>query len=170
MTKTKTNKAANLRNRWMKWPEKVVSKSEEHFGHNAGLTGFEIVRSHRPTSASSRRLPTANPSTTVFPCDRRELPPHNFITFAEFPDDCDSKLDECFGHTTEVIRRRILTRQLIAGLKLTEKTPAPRAIKPVPVDSRPETVVIHEQKRHRETPWADRWYHYRAGGARTAGS
>ena len=100
-------------------------------------------------------------------CVRRELTTHNFIRVVDFPDDCDSKLDECFGHTTEVIRRRIAIRQLMSGLELTEETPAPRTIKPIPVVSHHENVVLGEQDRRGQSYSKDGWYHYVAGGVRT---
>ena len=121
MTITKVDKATNRRSRRVKRPDKFVSPSEEeHFG----CTYEYIVRNHGRMSAASQRLPKTKtaPHTS---CVRCELPTHNFIRVVDFPDDCDSKLDECFGHTTEVIRRRIAIRQLMSGLELTEETPAP---------------------------------------------
>ena len=116
MTITKVDKATNRRSRRVKRPDKFVSPSEEeHFG----CTYEYIVRNHGRMSAASQRLPKTKtaPHTS---CVRCELPTHNFIRVVDFPDDCDSKLDECYGHTTEVLRGRIGTRQLIAiaeGLK-----------------------------------------------------
>ena len=100
-------------------------------------------------------------------CVRSLLRPDKFVRIEDFPVDCDSKLDECFGHTTEVIRRRIAIRQLMSSLELTEETPAPRTIKPIPVVSHHENVVLGEQDRRGQSYSKDGWYHYVAGGVRT---
>ena len=159
MTITKVDKATNRRSRRVKRPDKFVSPSEEHFG----CTSEYIVRNHGRMSAASQKQ-RLHPITS---CVRRELPTHNFIRVVDFPDDCDSKLDECFGHTTEVIRRRIAIRQLMSGLELTEETPAPRTIKPIPVVSHHENVVLGEQDRRGQSYSKDGWYHYVAGGVHT---
>ena len=51
------------------------------------------------------------------------LEPDRFVPLADFPDECDSKEDECFLHTTEVIRRRLLRNQTNVLARLAGKYP-----------------------------------------------
>ena len=104
-------------------------------------------------------------------CVRSLLRPDKFVRIEDFPVDCDSKLDECYGHTTEVLRGRIGTRQLIAiaRFELDDQTPAPAILKWTPVVSREDDFVDDNTRYQEEQRWGDRYYKYVAGGAR-AGS
>ena len=178
MTKTKTDKAAYRRSRRVKRPDKIDRKSDEYVGYTCEVEIFAFVRNHRPLSADKRRsIPkNAKRTKTGAPC---LLPADSFIRLADFPDNCDSKLDECFGHTTEVIRRRIAKREMLAkrpmvvdlDLTRTEETPTRKPIPPIPVVSRPENVLVGKQQQQGRSmcqqPWGDRLYHYVAGGVRT---
>ena len=174
MTLTKTAKAAYRRSRRVKRPDKFDRKSDEYVGYTCEVDIFAIVRTFpkRHSFAAKRRsIPKkAKRTKTGAPC---LLPAERFIRLADFPDNCDSKLDECFGHTTEVIRRRIAkrvmlaTRPMVVDLTRTEETPTIKPISPIPVVSYPENVLVDEKQRQCQQPWGDRLYHYVAGGVRT---
>ena len=51
------------------------------------------------------------------------LEPDRFVPLQDFPDECDSKEDECFLHTTEVIRRRLLINQTAALTRIAGRYP-----------------------------------------------
>ena len=101
---------------------------------------------------------------TGSPSARRPLRPDKFVRFEDFPVDCDSQLEKCFGHTTEVIRGRIATKQLIALFKLQNQTSA-AFLKCTAVVS----VEDDKNECHEQNGWREQFYKYVPGGAR-AGS
>ena len=121
-------------------------------------------------SSSKTRL--KKKKNITYPHKRFQIRPDKFVRLADFPTDCESKEDECFGHTTEVIRYRIALRQGLAYYRMMYETPATTYPPWTSFDwstlrSSKDDVLPSEPKSPERTPCGSQYYKYVAGGNRT---